>query len=67
MDRQMRVVAGLLAVCLLALGSAFGGENGEKIKSKGVITLRSGNSLTVETDEGTTTVIVTPIRKCNTR
>jgi len=59
----MRVVAGLLAVCLLALGSAFGGANGEKIKSKGVITLRSGNSLTVETDEGTTTVIVTPDTK----
>jgi len=41
------------------MGMAFG----QKIKSKGVITLRSGNNLTVETDDGTTTVVVTPDTK----
>jgi OmpA-OmpF porin, OOP family len=60
MNRQMKVVTGLLAVCLLALGSAFAGD---KVKGKGVITMRSGDSLTVETDEGTTTVMVTPDTK----
>jgi outer membrane protein OmpA-like peptidoglycan-associated protein len=50
----------LLAVCLLSLGSALAAD---KVKGKGVITLRSGNTLTVETDEGTTTVIVTPDTK----
>jgi outer membrane protein OmpA-like peptidoglycan-associated protein len=56
MNRQMRVVTGFVAVCLLALGSALASD---KVKGKGVITLRSGDSLTVETDEGTTTVTVT--------
>jgi outer membrane protein OmpA-like peptidoglycan-associated protein len=55
----MRVLAGLLTVCFLVMGMAFG----EKIKSKGVITLRSGDTLTVETDDGTTTVVVTPETK----
>jgi len=36
---------------------------GEKIKSKGVITLRVGDTLTVETDDGTTAVAVTPDTK----
>lgn len=31
MDRQMRGVAGLVAVCLLVSGPAFGCTNGEKI------------------------------------
>jgi OmpA-OmpF porin, OOP family len=59
MPRRMRVLAGLLTVCFLVMGMAFG----EKIKSKGVITLRSGDTLTVETDDGTTTVVVTPETK----
>jgi outer membrane protein OmpA-like peptidoglycan-associated protein len=42
------------------LGSAFAGD---KVKGKGVITLRSGNTLTVETDDGTATVTVTPDTK----
>jgi len=42
------------------LGSALAAD---KVKGKGVIILRSGNTLTVETDEGTTTVIVTPDTK----
>ena len=59
MPRRMRVLAGLLTVCFLVMGMAFG----ENIKSKGVITLRSGDTLTVETDDGTTTVVVTPETK----
>jgi len=55
MHRQMRVVVSLLAVCLLASAPALA----DKVKGKGVITLRSGDTLTVETDEGTATVIVT--------
>jgi OmpA-OmpF porin, OOP family len=61
MPKQMRVVASLLAVCLLSLGSALAAD---KVKGKGVITLRSGNTLTVETDEdAAVTVMVTPDTK----
>jgi len=59
-SKRMKIVLSLLAVCFLCGGSAFAGD---KVKAKGVITLRSGNTLTVETDEGTTTVIVTPDTK----
>ena len=61
-SKRIGISVCLLAVCLLSLnlGSAFAGD---KVKGKGVITLRSGNTLTVETDEGTTTVIVTPDTK----
>jgi len=58
MHRQMRVVASLLAVCLLALGSALGATNGEKIKSKGVITNRTGDTLIVKTADGPYTVVL---------
>src|SRR5215470_9873068 len=50
----------ILAVFLLSVGSVFAGD---KVKGKGVITLRSGDTLTVETDEGTTMVVVTPDTK----
>jgi OmpA-OmpF porin, OOP family len=59
-SKRIGVAVSLLAVCLLSVGSALAGD---KVKGKGVITLRSGNTLTVETDEGTTTVIVTPDTK----
>src|SRR5271167_4874349 len=55
-SRRIGFSASLLAVCLLSLGSALAAD---KVKGKGVITLRSGDALTVETDEGTTTVTVT--------
>jgi OmpA-OmpF porin, OOP family len=59
--RRIGVSVSLLAVCLLSLGSAFAGD---KVKGKGVITLRSGNTLTVETDDdATVAVIVTPDTK----
>lgn len=58
MNRQTRVVAGLLAVCLLNLVSAFGVNSGEKVKSKGVITSRAGDALTVKTADGPYTVVL---------
>jgi OmpA-OmpF porin, OOP family len=58
MDRHMRVASGLLAVCLLALVSAFGFASGEKVKSKGVITNRAGDTLTVKTADGSYTVVL---------
>lgn len=55
--RKIGISVSFLAVCLLSLGSAFAAD---KVKGKGVITLRSGDTLTVETDEDATiTVTVT--------
>jgi OmpA-OmpF porin, OOP family len=59
-SRRIGFSVSLLAVWLLILGSALASD---KVKGKGVITLRSENTLTVETDEGTTTVTVTPDTK----
>src|SRR5277367_443073 len=59
-SRRIGIAITLLAICLLSSGSAFAAD---KVKGKGVITLRSGDTLTVETDEGTTTVTVTPDTK----
>ena len=56
-SRKIGISVSFLAVCLLSLGSAFAAD---KVKGKGVITLRSGDTLTVETDEdATVTVTVT--------
>ena len=55
--RRILISASLLAVCLLSLGSALAAD---KVKGKGVITLRSGDTLTVATDDDATiSVIVT--------
>lgn len=56
MTQKISIAACVIAVCLLSIGSALAGD---KVKGKGVITLHSGSTLTVETDEGTTTVILT--------
>ena len=50
-----------LAVGVLILGTPA--VAADKVKGKGVITMRSGDTLTVDTDEGTTTVTVTPETK----
>lgn len=57
MYRQMRIAGIFVMVCLLALVSAFGAE-GDKVKSKGVITNRAGDTLTVKTAEGPFVVVV---------
>jgi outer membrane protein OmpA-like peptidoglycan-associated protein len=49
--RRIGISVSLLAVCLLSVASAFAGD---KVKGKGVITLRSGDTLTVETDDDAT-------------
>jgi OOP family OmpA-OmpF porin len=60
-SRRIGISVGLFAVFLLSVGSALAAD---KIKGKGVITLRSGNTLTVETDDDATiSVIVTPDTK----
>jgi len=60
-SRRIGSALSLLAVCLLSLGSALAAD---KVKGKGVITLRSGNALTVETDDDVAvTVVVTPDTK----
>src|SRR5262249_25445347 len=58
--KRMGIAVSILTIFLLSAGFAFAGE---KVKGKGVITLRSGDTLTVETDEGTTMVVVTPDTK----
>jgi outer membrane protein OmpA-like peptidoglycan-associated protein len=58
---RITTLVSVAAVCLLSLGSALAAD---KVKGKGVITLRSGNNLTVETDDdAAVTVIVTPDTK----
>lgn len=47
----------IVVVLLLSLVSSANAA--DKVKGKGVITLRTGDTLTVETDEGTTMVVVT--------
>ena len=58
MKKQVRPLAVFLVVGLLAWASAFGVANGEKIKSKGVITNRLGDTLTVKTADGPYTVLL---------
>jgi outer membrane protein OmpA-like peptidoglycan-associated protein len=58
MQKQVRFLASLLAVCLLAAVAAFGVTNGEKVKTKGVITNRTGDTLIVKTSDGPYTVVL---------
>lgn len=51
--------ATILTLCFLAVGSAFGVASGEKVKSKGVITNRAGDVLTVKTSDGPYILVVT--------
>ena len=59
--KRIGLSVSLIAACLLSLGSALAAD---KIKGKGVITLRAGNTLSVDTDDDATiTVTVTPDTK----
>src|SRR5271166_4720061 len=51
------IVASLVAIFMLVSASAFG-ASGDKVKNKGVITLRTGDTLTVKTSEGVFTVTI---------
>ena len=55
-NKKTEIAACLLTVFALAMAPAFGASSGDKVKNKGVITLRSGDTLTVKTSEGDFTV-----------
>jgi OmpA-OmpF porin, OOP family len=61
MKRQHRwIVAFAALLCALSIGSAYGVSNGEKVKMKGLITTRTGETLTVKTaDAGNVIVVLT--------
>jgi OmpA-OmpF porin, OOP family len=49
-NKRMRIVVGLLAVCFVALLSAY--AQGEKTKVKGLITARTGDTIVLKTTDG---------------
>lgn len=54
--RGMRMAVAVGALLVLTAGTLFAAD---KVKGKGVITMRAGDTLTVDTDEGTVTVMLT--------
>jgi outer membrane protein OmpA-like peptidoglycan-associated protein len=54
-NKKTAIAASLLTV-LAFVAPAFGASSGDKVKNKGVITLRTGDTLTVKTSEGDFTV-----------
>src|SRR5882757_2999023 len=57
-NKKTAIAACLLTVFALAVAPAFGASSGDKVKNRGVITLRSGDTLTVKTSEGDFTVTI---------
>jgi OmpA-OmpF porin, OOP family len=57
-SKKTGIAASLLTVFAVAVAPAFGASSGDKVKNKGVITLRTGDTLTVKTSEGDFTVTV---------
>jgi len=51
-SRRIAMTGCLIAVLALAVAPAFGAASGQNVKNKGVITLRTGDTLTVKTSEG---------------
>jgi outer membrane protein OmpA-like peptidoglycan-associated protein len=59
MTRKYGKIAGyLVLVCCLAAGSLYGRGDGDKVKIKGLITTRTGETLTVKTQAGSTVTVV---------
>jgi len=54
-NKRMRIVVGLLAVCFVALLSAY--AQGEKTKVKGLITARTGDTIVLKTADGSTMTV----------
>jgi len=52
------MMAFTVLLCCLSVGLAYGAANGEKVKLKGLITTRTGETLTVKTGTATTVVVV---------
>jgi OmpA-OmpF porin, OOP family len=57
-NKKTAIAACLLTVFALAVAPAFGASAGDKVKNRGVITLRTGDTLTVKTSEGDFTVTI---------
>jgi OmpA-OmpF porin, OOP family len=57
-NKETAIAACLLTVFSLAVAPAFGASSGDKVKNKGVITLRTGDTLTVKTSEGDFTLTI---------
>jgi OmpA-OmpF porin, OOP family len=57
-NKKTAIAACLLTVFALAIAPAFGASSGDKVKNRGVITLRTGDTLTVKTSEGDFTVTI---------
>jgi OmpA-OmpF porin, OOP family len=57
-NKKTAIAACLLTVFAFAVAPAFGASSGDKVKNKGVITLRTGDTLKVKTSEGDFTVTI---------
>lgn len=57
-SRRIALAACIFAVFALAVAPAFGAASGDKVKDRGVITLRNGDTLTVKTSDGDVTVTI---------
>jgi outer membrane protein OmpA-like peptidoglycan-associated protein len=55
--RKTRMGYAALVLCL-AVGMAYGASNGEKVKVQGMITGRTGESVTIKTTDGSTVTVV---------
>jgi outer membrane protein OmpA-like peptidoglycan-associated protein len=55
---RAKTVGGLMAMCVLVLVSAYGVGSGEKVKIKGLITARHGETFVLKTPEGSLTVVL---------
>ena len=53
--KGLRIVSGILALCLVALTST---EGQDKVKVKGLITTRTGETIVLKTNEGNTVTVV---------
>jgi outer membrane protein OmpA-like peptidoglycan-associated protein len=56
--KHLRIVGYLVLLCCLAVGSVYGRGDGEKVKIRGLITTRTGESLTVRTQDGSSVTVV---------
>jgi outer membrane protein OmpA-like peptidoglycan-associated protein len=54
-SKRIRIIVGLLTVCLMAWTSAY--AQGEKAKLKGLITARTGDAIVLKTTDGTSVTV----------
>jgi hypothetical protein len=56
LGKRMRFMTGLLVICFMALSSAYG--QGEKVKVKGLITTRTGETIVLKATDGNVVTVV---------